>query len=136
MEHNYYLAHHGVKGQKWGIRKKRELSGTRPVKSKKSEHQDDIREHGSIIIYDDPKKLKSKARKNILTAVGGAAMAGLGAVAARQMMTQGDAVRSRKLIALSLAASIAAVGSAGVGVSQLRTAKRVEPKLKELGIES
>lgn len=35
MEHNYYLAHHGVKGQKWGIRKKRELSGARPVKSKK-----------------------------------------------------------------------------------------------------
>ena len=136
MEHNYYLAHHGVKGQKWGIRKKRELSGARPARSKKSKHQDDIIEPGSIFIYQDPKKLKSKARKNILTAVGGAAMAGLGAVAARQMMTQGDAVRSRKLIALSLAASLAAVGSAGVGVSQLRTAKRVEPKLKDLGIES
>lgn len=23
MEHNYYLAHHGVKGQKWGIRKEK-----------------------------------------------------------------------------------------------------------------
>lgn len=136
MEHNYYLAHHGVKGQKWGIRKKRELSGARPVKSKKSKHQDDIRSHGSIIIYDDPKKLRRKARKNILTAVGAVAMAGLGAAASHKMMTQGDAVRSRKLIALSLGASLAAVGSAGVGVSQLRTAKRVEPKLKDLGIES
>lgn len=135
MEHSYYLAHHGVKGQKWGIRKKRELAGVRPVKSKKSKHQDDMRAYGNILIYKDPKKLKRKARKNILTAVGAAAMAGLGAAAARQMMTQGEAVRSRKLIALSLAASLAAVGSAGVGASQLRTAKRVEPKLKDLGIE-
>ena len=30
MEHNYYLAHHGVKGQKWGgwLEKKKKLCGT------------------------------------------------------------------------------------------------------------
>ena len=136
MKHNYYLAHHGVKGQKWGIRKKRELSGARPVKSKKSKHQDDIRFHGNIVVYKDPKTLRSKARKNILTAVGLGAAGGLGAYASYKMMTGGDADKSRKLIGLALASSIAAIGSAGVGVSQLRTAKRVEPKLKDLGIGS
>ena len=59
MEHNYYLAHHGVKGQKWGFRKQRELSGARPVKSKKSKSG-----------IKSPKTLKKNVRKNIALAFG------------------------------------------------------------------
>ena len=86
-------------------------------------------------MYKDPKTLRRKARRNILNAVGLGAASSLGAYASYKMMTSGDADKSRKLIGLALASSIAAIGSAGVGVSQLRTAKRVEPKLKDLGIE-
>lgn len=31
MEHNYYLAHHGVKGQKWGVRNVRKVRNGKPV---------------------------------------------------------------------------------------------------------
>lgn len=31
MEHNYYLAHHGVKGQKWGVRNVRKVRNGKQV---------------------------------------------------------------------------------------------------------
>ena len=124
MEHNYYLAHHGVKGQKWGIRKKRELSGTRPVKSKKSKSGDrtfDVK----IDIVPDPKTLKKNVRKSIAVAIGFGAAATVARVGARKMMSQGDALRARRLTALALAATGGAVGSAASAIGNARTLRKL-----------
>lgn len=130
MEHNHYLAHHGVKGQKWGIRKKRELSGARPAKSKKSKSGDrtfDVK----IDIVPDPKTLKKNVRKSIAVAIGFGAAATVARVGARKMMSQGDALRARRLTALALAATGGAVGSAASAIGSARTLKETNKILNE-----
>lgn len=130
MEHNYYLAHHGVKGQKWGIRKKRELSGARPVKSKKSKSEDrtlDVK----IDIVPDPKTLKKNVRKNIALAIGFSTAATAARIGARKMMSQGDALRARRLTALAIAATGGAVGSTASAIGSARALKKTNKILNE-----
>ena len=46
MEHNYYLAHHGVKGQKWGVRKIRTVrNGVRVPKKQLQKEREFMQKH-------------------------------------------------------------------------------------------
>lgn len=46
MEHNYYLAHHGVKGQKWGVRKIRTVrNGVRVPKKQLRKEREFMQKH-------------------------------------------------------------------------------------------
>lgn len=123
MEHNYYLAHHGVKGQKWGIRKKRELSGARPARSKKSRYS-------KYSKYVGPKALKKNIRKSIALAIGFDAAAVTARIGARKMMSQGDALRARRLIGLSIAAQGAAVGAGASAIGSAIALKKTNKNRK------
>ena len=59
MAHYYenYLAHHGIKGQKWGIRRFQNPDGTRTVLGKKRERKAKTIDHDTLIKSRNAKEL-------------------------------------------------------------------------------
>lgn len=53
---NDYLVHHGIKGQKWGIRRFQNPDGTRTALGKKRERENHV-DHDELIKSTDPNKL-------------------------------------------------------------------------------
>lgn len=64
---NNFLAHHGIKGQKWGIRRFQNLDGTRTALGKKRERENSESEHERLLkstsateLYKNRAKLSDK----------------------------------------------------------------------------
>lgn len=67
MENNTYLAHHGIKGQKWGVRRYQNYDGTRTALGKKRERKNDEADHETLTkstsaeeVYKNRAKLSDK----------------------------------------------------------------------------
>lgn len=56
-ESNNYLAHHGIKGQKWGVRRFQNPDGTRTTLGKKRERENNKVDHDKLIKSTDAKEL-------------------------------------------------------------------------------
>lgn len=61
--YNNYLAHHGIKGQKWGIRRFQNLDGTRTPLGKKRERNNQV-DHDKLVKSTNSKELY-KNRKQL-----------------------------------------------------------------------
>ena len=76
MAYNTELYHHGVKGQKWGVRRYQNKDGTLTDTGKK---KIGIDKHGRLAIVDSDYKADKKAKINFYTRLGITVVAGAAA---------------------------------------------------------
>ena len=120
MEHNYYLAHHGVKGQKWGIRKK----------TQRLNRKHKVKKYSQLTSEE-----KRKIRKTVLKYVGISAATGVagkfaefgsGYLLSGKNASPETIAKARKAVNVAVNAAMAA--QAGLAIKEINNIRRVNKK--------